>query len=195
MAMYLMLGNSGGVWSLDHWLAGRKTTHVPVLPTLGTNIAVRLLQLHMCVIYLFGGIGKARGGTWWDGQAMWLAFASLEYQSLDMTWMVRYPWVLALLAHITVFWETFYCLLVWPRLTRPLALGLAVLVHLGIAMCLGMKTFGLAMIIGNMAFLYPETVHAFVTWLGARFGQRHPASAATERSSARPGRPLLAAGR
>jgi hypothetical protein len=54
-------------------------------------------------------------------------------------------------------WETFYCALVWPRLTRPVCLALAVLVHGGIALFLGMITFGLAMIIGNLAFVSPQT--------------------------------------
>lgn len=165
IATYLMIGASGAVWSVDRWLARRRGAAAPVPPAVSTNIAIRLLQLHMCVIYLFGGIGKMRGEMWWDGSALWFAFASLEYQSLDMTWTVRHRWLLALLTHITVFWETFYGFLVWPRLTRPICLALAVLVHAGIGLTLGMPTFGLAMIVGNMAFLYPETVRAAVTWL------------------------------
>jgi hypothetical protein len=35
---------------------------------------------------------------------------------------------------------------------------------------LGMKTFGLVMLIGNLAFVYPETVRAVVAWL-ASFGR------------------------
>lgn len=162
MATYLMVGDSGGVWSIDRWLAERRGSATEVQPRIDTNIAMRLLQLHMCVIYLFGGIAKMLGDSWWDGSALWFAFASLEYQSLDMTWTVRHRWLLALLTHITVFWETFYCFFVWPKLTRPICLGLAVAVHLGIALCLGMKTFGLAMIIGNSVFVYPETVAAVV---------------------------------
>jgi hypothetical protein len=166
IATYLMVGDSGGAWSLDRWLASRRpqitTQHSP---SIRTNIAMRLLQVHMCVIYLFGGIAKMRGETWWDGSALWYAFAQLEYQSIDMTWMVRYRWLLALFTHVTVFWETFYCFLVWPKLTRPLCLAMAVAVHLGIAIFLGMKTFGLAMIIGNMAFVYPEMVRDAVAWL------------------------------
>ena len=46
---------------------------------------------------------------------------------------------------------------------------MAVGVHLGIAICLGMKTFGLVMIIGNLAFVYPETVRDVVSWLSAKF--------------------------
>ena len=37
--------------------------------------------------------------------------------------------------------------------------------HLGIGLCLGMWTFGLAMIIGNLAFVSPQTVRGVVTWL------------------------------
>jgi vitamin K-dependent gamma-carboxylase-like protein len=177
IATYLMFGDSGGVWSMDRWLATRRGGERAVRGTIGTNIAIRLLQLHMCVIYLFGGIGKMRGEMWWDGSALWFAFASLEYQSLDMTWMVKHRWLLALLTHITVFWETFYCFFVWPKLTRPVCLALAVMVHLGIAICLGMKTFGLAMIIGNMAFVYPETIRGIVTRLARRPAAAKPAIA------------------
>jgi hypothetical protein len=171
IATYLMLGNSGGAWSVDRWLARRRGQETPVRATIGTNIAIRCLQLHMCVIYLFGGIGKMRGEMWWDGSALWFAFASLEYQSMDMTWMVKQRWLLALLTHATVFWETFYCFFVWPKLTRPVCLVMAVLVHLGIAMCLGMKTFGLAMIIGNIAFVYPETIRDVVGWISRLRGR------------------------
>jgi hypothetical protein len=165
VAMYLTLGASGAAFSVDRLLARRRGAASPPTPAVGTNIAVRLLQIHMCVIYLFGGIGKMRGETWWDGSALWFAFASLEYQSIDMTWTVRHRWLLALLTHLTVFWETFYCFLVWPKLTRPVCLALAVLVHGGIGVCLGMQTFGLAMIIANLAFLSPDTVRAALTSL------------------------------
>jgi hypothetical protein len=187
IAMYLTLGACGAAYSVDGWLARRRGEEMPP-PAIGTNIAVRLLQIHMCVIYLFGGIGKMRGETWWDGSALWFAFASLEYQSIDMTWTVRHRWLLALLTHLTVFWETFYCFLVWPKLTRPLCLALAVLVHGGIGICLGMQTFGLAMIIANLAFLSPETVRAVVTWL-CRLPRRN---ATPSEDAPAPRRPALA---
>ena len=50
----------------------------------------------------------------------------------------------------------------WPRLTRPWVLCLAVLVHGGIALAYGMITFGLAMLIGNLAFVSPQTVRRWV---------------------------------
>jgi hypothetical protein len=57
-----------------------------------------------------------------------------------------------------VFWELSYCALIWPALTRPWMLLMAVIVHLGIIIALGMPTFGLAMLIGNLAFVSPKMV-------------------------------------
>ena len=62
------------------------------------------------------------------------------------------------MTHLTVFWELSYCALVWPRLTRPWVLLMAVFVHGGIVFALGMPTFGLVMLIGNLAFVSPKTV-------------------------------------
>lgn len=180
MAMYLMLGPSGAVYSVDHWLAERQAgqggqrRNREVASSISANVAIRLIQLHMCVIYLFGGISKMRGGLWWDGSAVWFAVANLEYQSLDMTWLVRSPWLIALLSHVTVFWEAFYCALVWPKRTRPIVLILAVLVHGGIGLFLGMWTFGLAMMIGNFAFVSPQATRTVLgtvsTWLSGITG-------------------------
>lgn len=172
IATYLMLGSSGAVYSVDRWLAKRRGQIALPQPTVGTNIAIRLIQLHMCVIYLFGGIGKARGELWWDGSALWYAFAIKEYQSLDMTWTVHFPSVLALMTHLTLFWELSYAFLVWPKLTRPIMIGMAVFVHAGIGMALGMKTFGLVMIIANLAFIYPEYVEATIATLGRLCARR-----------------------
>ena len=153
LAMYLAVGPSGDAYSLDNFLASRRGEEVEPLATTGANLAIRLMQVHLCVVYLFGGIGKTQGATWWEGTAVWYAAASYEYQSLSLTWLVHSPLLVATLSHFTTFWETFYCALVWPRITRPLALAAAVGVHGGIALFLGMITFGVAMIIANVAFI------------------------------------------
>lgn len=167
MAMYLALAPCGSFFSVDSRIRRalvNKGTLSPFYqwlfpgpsPTIATNIVTRLLQIHLCVIYLFGGLAKARGQTWWDGTAMWFAVANYEYQSINMTWLARYPRVFSSLTHVTLFWEVFYCFLVWPKILRPITLGVAVAVHGGIALFLGMATFGLAMITANAIFIDPE---------------------------------------
>jgi hypothetical protein len=171
LAMYLMLAPCGSLWSIDaRWRRhrGRSSWWLPdATPSVAANIATRLIQLHLCVIYLFGGLSKLRGEMWWDGTAMWFSVANFEYQSLDLTWLARYPALFAGLTHLTVFWESFYAALVWPRLTRPWVLAMAVAVHGGIALGLGMITFGTMMIVANAAFLEPA-------WLFDQTAAREP---------------------
>jgi len=165
VTMYLMIARSGDVASVDSMLRSRGSqSTAPVESPLSTvnTIATRMIQIHLCVIYLFGGLGKMRGETWWDGSAIWLSAVSYEYQSLDLTWIGKMPILMAIAAHITLFWETFYCCLVWPKLTRPWILAIAVSVHAGIGIFLGMITFGWMMIIANAAFLEPETSRQWI---------------------------------
>lgn len=160
LVMYLMVGPSGAAFSLDSLFNRWRTGGDPrkIQPSVSANIAIRLIQLHMCVIYLFAGCGKLFGETWWAGTALWGAFANYEYQTLDMTWLAAWPLLVNALTQLTLAWEISYCALIWPRLTRPLVLLLAVPLHLGIALCLGMITFGLVMLIGNLAFVSPLTI-------------------------------------
>jgi hypothetical protein len=158
LALYLAIGPSGAAFSLDRLWKRRKSDLSAINriePRIDANIAIRLIQIHMCVIYLFAALGKLMGASWWGGWATWLSVANLEYQSIDVTWLAAWPIVGSLLTHITVWWELSYCVLIWPRLTRPLMLAFAIPIHLGIALFLGMQTFGLVMLIGNFAFVSP----------------------------------------
>lgn len=181
LLMYLMLAPCGAVYSVDAWIRRRReragvssTSWLSAwwLPGPGRSsanqIATRLIQLHLCIIYLFGGMSKLRGEMWWDGSALWYALVNWEYQSIDAVWLGHYPTLLGALAHITIFWETFYCATVWPRFLRPWTLALAFAVHGGIAMGLGMITFGLMMIVANLSFIDPVTLRRLIAKITRR---------------------------
>ncbi len=168
LAMYLMLGPCGARYSLDRIWRIRKGKHTNTEPRTSANLAIRLMQVHLCIVYLFTGLAKLEGDNWLAGTAVWWAVANLEYQSIDMTWLANWPVLVALATHATVFWELFYCCLIWNRFTRPLMLWGAVLLHSGIALFMGMITFGLAMLIANTAFLSPATVRRWADPLASR---------------------------
>jgi hypothetical protein len=171
LTLYLAIGPSGQTLSLDRWLQKRRLgekTPSPS-PSASANLAQRLIQVHMCVIYLFAGLSKLQGPSWWTGEAMWRAFANLEYQSLDMTWLAWHPWLVNVMTHVSVIWEISFCVLIWKPLWRPIVLGGAVALHVGIGLCLGMWTFGLIMLVGCAAFLPNELVRLFVA---NAFGRR-----------------------
>ena len=162
---YLGITPERSAYSLDRWLAARRQSRPlsAAPPSITANIATRLIQVHMCVLYLFAGLSKLQGEAWWNGTAIWGAVANLEYQSLDLLWLVHHPWLVNLMTHVTVAWEVTYIALVWGRLTRPIVLALAIPVHLGICCCLGMVTFGSIMLIANLAFVSPTLVRAILT--------------------------------
>ena len=170
LTFYLTIGPSGRALSLDRWLAQRRRGGqiVDVQESMGANFALRLIQVHMCIIYLFAGISKLQGAAWWNGEAMWLAFGNLEYQSADMTWLAWHPWVVHFLTHFTAFWEISFCVFIWAPLLRPLVLASSVVMHLGIGACLGLWTFSLMMLLGCAAFLPTEEFGMLVAALRFR---------------------------
>lgn len=169
LTLYLAIGDSGRAVSLDRWIArSRGKAERLEAPSLRSNLGQRLIQVHMCTIYFFAGISKLQGLAWWDGEAMWLAFANLEYQSMDMTWMSRYPLLVNVATHATILWEVFFCALIWNRFWRPIFLTGGFFMHLGIGACLGMWTFGLIMLVGCASFLPNDRVRQLVELLTAR---------------------------
>ena len=166
LALYLMIGPAGAAYSLDG-LIRRWRKRPPQAPTsVSANVAIRLIQLHMCVIYFFAAIGKLLGPTWWEGTAMWGSIANYEYQTIDVTFLARWPLVLNFLTHVTLFWELSYCALVWLPRWRPWVILLAVPVHLGISACMGMVEFGLVMLVGNAAFISPWIIRKVIPGAG-----------------------------
>ena len=75
LSLYLLLGPSGWRFSVDAWRkrrAGRTTDS----PSVTANLAIRLMQCHMCVIYFFAGLSKLQGLSWWNGFAFWGGIAN-----------------------------------------------------------------------------------------------------------------------
>ncbi len=209
LSLYLIVGPSGSRFSVDAWRARRAaaspTGLAPVARgplhyslSVAANLAIRLMQCHMCVIYLFAGLSKLQGLSWWNGFAFWGGIANQEYQTLDLTWMADWPLVINALTHLTVTFELSYCVLIWNRWTRPLVLLAAICLHLGIVVALGMPTFGLAMLIANCAFVSPTLIRSLIDGPGQRDSNaplpltkhaphfvRHPSTATEGRRLAR----------
>jgi predicted DCC family thiol-disulfide oxidoreductase YuxK len=192
-ALYLAVtGASGQAVSLDRFLArwrlaraeaspsrrrrdGRWTLPPGVpAPTVSANLALRLIQLHLCVIYASAGLAKLQGPTWWNGLAIWGTLASGEFRLIDFTWTAAYPWLLNVLTHGALAVELGYPVLVWVRALRPLVLALVVGLHFGIGLTApGLAEFGLAMVAANLAFADGAWLRSLVTGSEGSSSQSH----------------------
>ncbi|GAB5443892.1 MAG: hypothetical protein Fues2KO_42410 [Fuerstiella sp.] len=158
LCLYLAIGPSGAAVSLDEWWRQGRTgkNRSTSRKHVSARIALRLMQLHVCIIYFWAGFAKLKGDSWWTGEAMWRVIANEEYQTIDLTWMAQLPWLPYLIAHVTVAWEVFFCVLVWNRYLRPFMLAMGTMMHVGIGAFLGMWTFGLVMTFPYLAFSDPK---------------------------------------
>ncbi len=166
---YLTLGPCGARYSIDSLMRQRAEKPILYQSSLAT-VSVRLIQVHLCIVYLFSGMSKLEGLYWRNGAATWFTVANVEYRSLDMTWMANFIWLAELMTHVTVFWELFYCCAIWNRLARPWMLLSAIGVHGFIGLAMGMPEFAMAMLIANLAFVAPSLVRATLDPIANRTG-------------------------
>ena len=170
LAVYLAIAPSGKYLSLDSLLSSRWNNRSP-LPLSNnqqilTNFVTRLMQIHLSIIYLFAGCGKLLGSSWWRGEAIWGAMANAEYQTVDLTGLAHFPYIINLITHLTLAWEVSYVILVWPRWSRPLIIGMAIAIHLGIGLTMGMVEFGLIMVTANLVFVPPAAMRTAIAQPG-----------------------------
>jgi hypothetical protein len=159
---YLIWIPSGAALSMDR-LAGRQ----PAGPTPAARLSLRVIQLHLCLIYLTSGLMKWSGEQWWDGDAIWPSLMLPEYRQVDSCWLVDHPWFAKLSGWMVIVVETGYSIFIWPRRTRRLWILATVAMHLGIAVFMGLGVFG--------ALMIALTVAAFGVSAGpGREGQRVP---------------------
>jgi hypothetical protein len=160
---YCVLMPVGSAFSLDV-KAGRESDAPSPLAT----VALRVLQFHLCMVYLATGVEKALGAQWQEGEALWKALMQPLYGQFDFAWMASVPLLTKLVTWSTLVIEIGYPLFVWPRQTRLLWVALTLGLHLGIGLFMGLWLFS-----GIMAVL-TFTVFGFAplyqAWLTLREG-------------------------
>lgn len=132
-------------------------------PTISANLSLRLIQLHLCLMYGMAGLAKLQSPNWWDGSAFALLLGYAEFRPVDLTWLAAYPYVLMALTHAAIFLEIGYPALVWVRPLRPLVVGLTIGLHLGIMLMMGLYEFAAGMIIANLSFASGPWLRGLVT--------------------------------
>lgn len=117
-----------------------------------TNLGTTFFRLQLTLVYFFAGFGKVYGETWWNGEAVWKAIQ----QPFTGTWLhipitaYRYEYLWILLGIITILLELCYPLVWIKKNIRPLIINGIILMHIGIALSMGLLHFALLMIWYNL---------------------------------------------
>ncbi len=171
LLLYLAIAPSGQTLSLDRWRQ-RWRTHTPANtsdpPSVAANFAIRLIQVHLCIVYICSGLAKLQGTLWWNGTAIYFTLLDSSFSPIDMRWLPRIApeWVLHLISSLgvafTIFYEVGFTFLVWNRLWRPVMLFLGAMLHIGISLSMGLGSFQVTMMVALIAFVKPESARWFV---------------------------------
>jgi len=147
---YLMIAPLPDPWSIDRILLHRTTSDPRLL-----GFQRRVLQLHLCLIYFFGGLTKCLGSGWWNGTNIWRSLTIPPFNILPIHWVASLGFLLPAAGIAICLLEVTYPFLVWWRPLRRVVLFTICAMHLGIAIMMGMVLFGAIMIILNLAAFWP----------------------------------------
>jgi hypothetical protein len=143
---YLMLAPLPDSYTLDaRWRHVRRDD-----PRL-LGLLRRVLQLHLCLVYFFGGLAKSLGSGWWNGESVWRALTRPPFNVISPDILVSWRYLFPVAGILICILETGYIFFIWPKRTRLLWLTCMLGVHVGIAITMGMYLFSFVMIVLNIA--------------------------------------------
>jgi predicted DCC family thiol-disulfide oxidoreductase YuxK len=122
---------------------------------------MRLIQIQMAVLYFFSAIDKLQGKMWWSGDALWVAINNFEFNNIPTDWLAEHYWLVNIMTYATLITEMGYFFLIWDKRSRPYFLVGAYLLHIGIAVFMGLYFFASVMIAGHSIFLHHDWL---ATW-------------------------------
>ncbi len=135
----------GCCWSFD---ARKNQVHIP---SYLITLSVRLIQFHLCIMYLACGIEKSLGVQWWNGEAIWMALQQDQFHQVNTGWMAQIAIIPKILCWGTLLVETLYPFAIFFRRTKKMWLLGIISMHAFIAIFLGLELFGGLMILLNLS--------------------------------------------
>jgi len=143
---YLMLSPLPDRYSADQWIAKAKSKDPQLL-----GFWRRVLQVHLCFVYFFGGLAKCLGNGWWNGSNLWRSLIRPPFNLISPDILVRCKYALPVLGISICVIEVGYPLFIWMKKTRFVWLVCILGMHVAIGLTMGLYLFALVMIVLNLA--------------------------------------------
>ncbi len=126
-----------------------------------SSMMIRMMQVQISVIYAYTGFEKLKGGSWWDGTALWTVLANPQMTTFDFSFMRHFPWVIPVAGYITILFEIYFPAMVAWKKTRYFCLILGIMFHFGIGITMGLMPFTTVMLSTYFLFVEPKYLESF----------------------------------
>lgn len=123
---------------------------------IGGSFFYRIMQIQISIIYAYTGFEKLKGGSWWDGTALWSVLGNPQMTTFDFSWIRHFAPLIALVTVGTILFEIYWPFAMLTKKYRHLFLAAGVLFHLGIAVMMGLMPFSLVMLSTYFLFVDPD---------------------------------------
>ncbi|MCK0203622.1 hypothetical protein MWN41_11410 [Ornithobacterium rhinotracheale] len=119
------------------------------------SFTIRLVQIHLCIVYFFAGFGKALGVDWLNGNAIWYVLNNFSqdfvFNIVDYGMKEICSYLFHMISIAVVVIEIFYPLFMYHNVkSKKIELLFIVLLHVGIIIFLHFYTFGSLLILLNL---------------------------------------------
>ena len=101
--------------------------------SLSSGIAIRVVQIQMCIVYVSAAIEKCLGIQWLNGEAIWRTLTLPIFKTFDFSWLARFPFIPFFLGYFVLIIELGYAFFMWRKNIRVIWLCLIILLHFNIA--------------------------------------------------------------
>jgi hypothetical protein len=128
------------------------------------GFAVRMLQVHVAILYFQGGLEKLNP-EWLAGSAFWNPRLVETGLPAGQGLLRAVPQGSAVFIYGAILFQLFFPVLVWLRQFRYPMLGLAVVFHAAVAALWGKAPQHLLMLVLLLAFVRPPHLERFIEWV------------------------------
>jgi hypothetical protein len=177
LMFYLCLGPAGACFSVDACIRDSRRTrqmsavvNTPSRFSSAATVAIRVMQVHLVLVYAAMAIAQLQGDKWWQGTAVWWLMARPESRLVNLTGLsgmgIAFEYLVNLFTYAIVLYELCFAVLIWNPLARPILLVAGVFVWGGLALISGSVSFCVLMLAATLAFLPAETLRGWCARCG-----------------------------
>lgn len=146
LLLYVCLGPSDSILSLNRRGPDRAVSWL-------ANLAIRLIQAHLCGFYLLIATSKLGTAVWRGGDATWYLATDVQHRLLDLSGLTSSTYLMNAITHSWLLFELLFPVLIWIGKFRPLLVAASTFIWIWTAMATGQVGYSLLMICANAAFL------------------------------------------
>jgi len=153
IVLFFLLFTTSGVKSTHHW--AKNWVH---------NLAVVTITLQLIILYTVAGLMKANGDKWIHGVALYYISQVEWFSNPGTRDFFKIPLLTTVMCYGTVFFQLYFPIAIFSRV-RLLWIGVGVVMHLMIAITMGLFTFSCVMIGLEMFLLRDDEYKIFQNFL------------------------------